>query len=350
MRDLFAQKVQEAREGKESEGMDIMGSLVRSSYSPDVVQKSTGKQGKGEVAEPILSDSDIFGNCFVIFLAGHETTANSIHFSIVELAKNPRHQRHVQDDVQRIFGNDDTESWNYDAKINTLLGSFIGAVMNEQLRLMPPVVNIPKSVTKAQDQEITVDGQKYTVPAGAEMGLNTIGLHRNPRYWPTQKSAISGKEDDLDDFNPDRWMLRRDDSKQASLSSSPDSSEDEFGSVTGSTSSGELFRPVRGSYIPFSDGARSCLGRRLAQIEVSSCLAVMFQKHSFELAVDDWATDEEVAKMSDEAKREIYKKAVDRATNTMRGATSVITLKLHPGFIPLRMVRKGEERFIHLIE
>lgn len=349
MNELFAQKVKEALEGKESEGMDIMGSLVRSSYSPKNTQKTLGGVEKGEIPESVLSDSDIFGNCFVIFLAGHETTANSIHFSIVELARSARHQRQLQAEVQRIFGDSDPTTWDYDSKINTLLGGFVGAVMNEQLRLMPPVVNVPKSVTKGQDQDITIDGKKFTLPAGAEMGLNTIGLHRNPKYWPTQPSKLTGKEDDLDDFNPERWLLKRGEGiKPAEISA--ESSEDEYGCATGRTTSAELYRPVRGSYIPFSDGARSCLGRRLAQIEVSACLAVIFQKYSIELAVDEWASDEEVAKMSGEEKKALYQKASDKAKEIMRGATSVITLKLNPGHIPVRIVPKGEERFITLLD
>lgn len=347
MHELFAQKVQEAQEGKETHGMDIMGSLVKSSYSTKNAS-SPGRAEKAEVAP--LTDSEIYGNCFVIFLAGHETTANSIHFSIVELARAPKHQRHLQAEIQKIVGEEEPEIWNYDSKINTLLGSFVGAVMNEQLRLMPPIVNIPKSVTKSQDQEIMIDGKKFTLPAGAEMGLNTIGLHRNPRYWPTQPSKITNKENDLDDFNPERWLRKREIKglKQADLSA--DSSEDEFGCATGRTTSAELFHPVRGSYIPFSDGPRSCLGRRLAQIEVTAVLAVVFQKHSVELAVDEWASDEEVAKMSVEEKKAVYQKAVVKAGESMRTATSRITLKMHEGFIPVRVVPKGRERFIHLLD
>jgi hypothetical protein len=79
-------------------------------------------------------------------------------------------------------------------------------------------------------------------------------------------------------------------------------------------------------------------------------LAVIFQSYSIELAVDEWASDEEVKNMSDGKKREVYRKAQEKARKTIRGATTMITLKLHPGFIPVRLVRKGEERFIHLVD
>lgn len=150
MSELFAQKVEEAREGKLSEGIDIMGMLVRSSYGDSKTRKpSPGHAEKGEVGKPILSDSDILGNAFVMIVAGHETTANSIHFSLMELAINPRAQRLLQKEVQSIFGDEPSETWDYDSNINTLLGGVVGAVLNEQLRIMPPVIAIPKQIGRA---------------------------------------------------------------------------------------------------------------------------------------------------------------------------------------------------------
>ena len=49
---------------------------------------------------------------------------------------------------------------------------------------------------------------RITPPAGAHVALCTIGVHRNPRYWPNQPSKISNRPDDLDDFIPERWLVR----------------------------------------------------------------------------------------------------------------------------------------------
>jgi cytochrome P450 len=64
--------------------------------------------------------------------------------------------------------------------INALLSGIVGAVLNEQLRIMHPVVAIPKQVSKYQDQIIVVDGKRFKLPAGAHMSLNIVGIHRNP--------------------------------------------------------------------------------------------------------------------------------------------------------------------------
>jgi len=348
MNELFDQKKKEAEEGKHGEGLDIMGSLVRSSYGDSATKKSSLSQAeKGETTKRILSDSDILGNAFVMIVAGHETTANSIHFSLMELAINPKSQRLVQKEVYSIFKDTSPETWDYDSNINTLLGGMVGAVLNEQLRLMPPVIAIPKSVTKSSDQDIILDGKKVTLPAGAHIALNTIGAHRNPKYWP----RMPGDGEDLENFRPERWLVKvAADGTQQVDSATESEGDDDFGGFTGEDSSAQLFRPVRGSYLPFSEGARSCLGRRLAQVKIMAVLAVIFQNYSIELAVDEWATDEEVSQMNDDEKRALYKKAQAKARKTIRSATSVITLKLHPGFIPVRVVKKGEERFLGIID
>lgn len=349
MNEMFATKIEEAREGVVTEGMDIMGTLVRSSYGENG-SRTLDQAEKDKVKPHVLSDSDILGNAFVMILAGHETTANSIHFSLIELAINPKSQRDLQDEVSNLFGNTPPETWEYDASMNALLGGMCGAVLNEQLRLMPPVIAIPKHVTRHSDQSITVDGKKYTFPAGSKVWFATPNVHRNPRYWPTRPSTVSERDDDLNDFKPERWLVT---SKDAGDSGSENTSDDEFGGFTGQDAHKKLFRPVRGSYIPFSDGPRSCLGRRLAQVKVMAVLAVIFQTCSIELAVDQWATDEEVAKMSKEERKTLYKKAQDEARALIRSATARITLKLHPPgqtYIPVRVVRKGEERFVNIIE
>jgi cytochrome P450 len=79
MNELFAQKVEEAHQGDHDDGMDIMGSLVRSSYGKNLgaTKSSLAQVEKGEHKIRPLSDSDILGNAFVMIVAGHETTANS---------------------------------------------------------------------------------------------------------------------------------------------------------------------------------------------------------------------------------------------------------------------------------
>ena len=75
-------------------------------------------------------------------------------------------------------------------------------------------------------------------------------------------------------------------------------------------------------------------------------LAVIFQRYSIELAVDEWASDEDVEAMSMEEKKSLYEIAQKKARQTIRTATSIITLRLHSSSVPFRLVTKGQERFI----
>lgn len=361
MYEFLRDKTEDAQRGGEGERgdqrMDIMGQLVRAKYG----RKNKARNGPATststtAATDELSDSDIMGNSFVILVAGHETTANTLHFTLVELATHPAAQRALQADVDRLLGADsDPLGWEYDAHINALMASRVAACMNETLRLTPSVADIPKEVSPAAEQSLALGTTRHVLPRGMTIMLNTIGAHRNPRYWPAGEvrggdgEALQEKDedDDLDEFRPERWY-------RASLGAkaeTADEDEEDFGGFQGPDTSAQMYRPVRGSFIPFSDGPRSCLGRRIAQVEMVAALAVLFQRYSVELAVDEWASDEAVGRMGPEERRALYEKARTKSRETVRMASSLLTLKLHGDLkVSVRLVRRGEERFLGLMD
>ncbi|KAI1380675.1 cytochrome P450 [Hypoxylon crocopeplum] len=345
LNEFLQEKIEDVRKGNNTEGLDIMGSLVRTSYGDEQVSAS-GKKGP-QIAK--LSDSEIIGNAFINIVAGHESTANVLHFALVELATNPASQRRLQQDLDNIIGDADPTTWDYEANINPLLGSMAGATINETLRLVPPVVDIPKMVSPTQDQPITIDGVQYLLPRKATIGMVVIASQRNPRYWPTKPSKITEAETDIDDFVPERWFQTELTKGDGAAVEGADT--EDLGGFAGSDTSAQLYRPPRGAFIPFSDGARACLGRRMAIVELISALAVIFQKYSIELAVDEWASDEKIAGMSKDEKAKTYKMAQQNSRETIKGATSMITLKLHgTNHVPVRLVRRGDERFVDWVD
>lgn len=344
MDEFIQDKVAEVRSGEQvKEGMDIMGQLVRSRYG-----KSSSEDG-GK-----LSDSDIIGNAFIMIVAGHETTANTLHFMLLELANNPAAQRAVQRDIDAIFEKgSDPSHWNYESSINAMLASHIGASMNEILRLMPAVVGMPKQVSKAHgDQTVTIDGEKHWLPAGMTIIMSSVAAQRNARYWPTRPSKIEpGKPHDLDDFDPERWFRSSSSISGGKEEVKEGADTEDYGGFQGPDTSASLFRPVRGAFIAFSDGPRACLGRRIAQVEMLAAIATIFHEYSLELAVDEWASDKEVTKMSVEEKQRVYKLAQDASRTKIKKATSQLTLGFHGKyFVPVRLVKRGEERFLNLVD
>ncbi|KAJ2905525.1 hypothetical protein MKZ38_005169 [Zalerion maritima] len=335
----YKQRAIQAGDGGEP-GMDIMGQLVHTQYGRE---KSSGKGKKEQIK---LDDQEIIGNAFIMILAGHETTANSLHFVMLELAMHPESQRALQRDVDAIFGRDsDPLTWEYEENVGPLLGSTVGASMNELMRVIPSVLEVPKMVSPDRDQPLMIDGKKHILPKGMSIGLIVPGVQRNPRYWP--KGDKNAEEHDANKFNPSRWIQQPDAKTKADEEDSDSAPAEDWGGYQGPDSSPSLFRPVRGSYIPFSDGARSCLGRRIAQVEVVAALSVISQNYSVELAVDEWATDEEVAVMTKDQRRELYKRAIKEADDTILTASQLITLKLRQKHVPVRLVKRGCERFLN---
>jgi cytochrome P450 len=352
MKEALDWKRKEVEVGKatESESMDIMGQLVRSQMQ---IKNDASSQ---------LEDRELLGNMFVMILAGHETVANSIHFSMVFLALHPQSQRRLQRDLDQILQGREPSEWDYDRDLPQLFGSMAGAVLNETLRLVPPVPDIPKSTWGVDDQPVTINGETKYVPGGTYIGMSTISSHRNPKSWPAGKPTypggkpahpISNLDNDLEEFRPERWLLAD------GASTTEEQKEKDRGAMPSESSAGgdlnineaadtseRLYKPVKGSYIPFSDGYRSCIGRRFAQVEALAALAVVFQNYSVELAVDKHASDEKVIQMDTDARAEVWQKAAEDARELLlNGMAVIISLQMRKGHVPLRLVRRGKEKF-----
>ncbi|MCJ1243607.1 hypothetical protein MMC30_000804 [Trapelia coarctata] len=377
MNEMFQAKKADIIAGKETDGLDLMGALVKGA---GITAASSGEQTK-----QILTDAEIMGNAFVFILAGHETAANSIHFSILYLALKISSQRRLQTDLDTIFEGKPTSEWDYERDLPKLFGGMAGAILAEELRLIAPVANIPKCTLKNTTQPIVIKGKKCTVPQDVLINFTTNAVHRNPKFWPAGPPSdpqrpvhhTSNTDNDLEEFKPERWFVKEPNSSPANGANAhanghakganghadpkaadshtaipaattiaPSAETDDLGVSTAADTAQNLYRPPRGAYIPFSEGYRACIGRRFAQVEVLAVLAVLFSQYSVELAVDEWASDEEVEKMGEAERREVWGKAWDSAMEKLRtGLESVITLQMRRDVVPLRWVKRGSERF-----
>ncbi|KAK3696633.1 hypothetical protein LTR37_017814 [Vermiconidia calcicola] len=346
MREMYRDKRNEVKLGESREGMDLMGALVKgagiTTESLNAESNADPEKAGATSNKQLLSDEEILGNAFVFILAGHETAANTIHFSILFLAMHWSSQKRLQEDLDAILGDKPISEWDYDEDVPKLFGSMCGAVMNEELRIIPPVIGIPKSTLKGRPQGLQVNGQHVTVPEDCLITLNTAALHRNPKYWPHTS------EEDLLEFRPERWLL---DATKTNANTDDDTYAEEDGmNFDGPDkrpdTASNLLRPPKSSYIPFSEGYRSCLGRRFAQVEILAVLAVIFKTWSVELDVSEHLTDEELATASEEQKREAWNKADARARYLLRnGMMTIITIQMRKDKVPMRFVQRGDERF-----
>ncbi|KAF9267532.1 cytochrome P450 [Marasmius fiardii PR-910] len=178
-----------------------------------------------------LDDSELMSNIFIFLLAGHETSSHTLSFAFGLLAL---HQDEQEKLCQHIISICPDRLPNY-ADMPALTRSL--AVIYETLRLLPPVVGVPKQSN--EDTTIVVsneEGQTKSVPVpkGTNVIFHATGVHYNPRYWK-----------DPHEFLPERFL--------------GDWSRDAF--------------------VPFSVGARSCLGRRFSEIESVAILTVLIKHY-----------------------------------------------------------------------
>jgi len=158
--------------------------------------------------------------------------------------------------------------------------------MFETLRLFPPVVLVPK-VTLNGDQLLL---GKHFLPKDTTVMYDIVNVHRNRKYW----------DEDVDTFNPSRFDGRKS-TAQVEMRD------------TGDTAPGASYEkiklPPKGSFAPFSEGSRSCLGtscfvkvntgRKFAQVEIVGCVTTVIRKWQVELK-EGW-TPERVWKALDQS-------------------------------------------------
>ncbi|KAL1960211.1 hypothetical protein VTO42DRAFT_8754 [Malbranchea cinnamomea] len=241
-----------------------------------------------------LSAKELIGNMHVFTFAGFETTANALRFTLVLLALHPEKQKWMRQGIKEALQGqpEDPREWQYTEVYPKLVAPL--CVMMETLRLFAPVVSVPKS-TGSSPSSIVVDGKPYILPLNTDINLNCDVAHHRRDYWGP----------DAFSFVPERWDARNTESFLAK-------NEGLSGLVAPGLEYNTLHKPIRGSYLPFSDGYRACLGKKFAQVEFVAALAVIFRDYEVTPAkVSPGESDEE---------------AMKRALKILNNTVSILTL------------------------
>jgi cytochrome P450 len=166
-----------------------------------------------------------------MILAGHETTAVTLFWSLMLMAGAPHEQERVADEVRGIDITPDNAMDLLPRLIRTR------AVINEALRLYPPAFTIVREAI-GPDRVGEID-----IPRHSVLMIAPWILHRHRRYWR-----------DPDAFDPSRFL--------------PDAPT-----------------PPRFAYLPFGAGPRVCVGAQFALTEATLVLAMLIRR--FEVVLDD---------------------------------------------------------------
>jgi len=183
-----------------------------------------GDDGEG------MTDAELLEETMTLFLAGHETTALALTYTLYLLAAHPDIYEKLLAEVDSVLaGRAPTAK---DAEHMP----FTSAVVRESMRLYPPAW----TMARLADQPMVVAG------VALEPGDQAITCQ-----WVVQRDPRWFREPDV--FRPQRWLT------------------DECKSVP------------RFAYFPFGGGPRVCIGQHFALLEMLVVVARMSQSFTFEL-------------------------------------------------------------------
>ncbi|KAI8361722.1 cytochrome P450 [Blakeslea trispora] len=183
-----------------------------------------------------LSDDELRSNLCIFFLAGHDTTANTLAFTLYELAVNPELQEKAREEALRILG--DAPEDVIPTIEQTKQMDYINMVMKETMRRHTPVYSTTNRVAL---EDIELSGNY--IPKGSEISIDIYNLHHNPDVWQ-----------DPYRFDPDRFL--------------PGGEADQHKGI---------------AWVPFSNGGRQCIGMNFSLAEQRVVLSMMLRKFKWSL-------------------------------------------------------------------
>ncbi|XP_042016407.1 cytochrome P450 71A6-like [Salvia splendens] len=120
-----------------------------------------------------------------VFSAGTDTSSNALDWTMVELMRNPSVMKTLQNEVGEVVGRNCNIVEEDLAKM-----SYLKVVMNDNLRLHPPV---PLLVPRESTKDTVILG--YDVAVGTRVLVNAWKIGRDPTLWK-----------DPEEFRPERFL------------------------------------------------------------------------------------------------------------------------------------------------
>lgn len=169
-----------------------------------------------------FSRDELINEIGVFFLAGHETTASGLTWTLFILSQQPQVVARIREEVSRVAGDGPLELE------HTRKLPFVRNVFREALRLYPPITFLPR--VAAEDLSL---GDRQ-VKRGTMIMIAPWSMHRHERLW-----------ENPDRFDPDRF---------------------------------DREVPV-GAYLPFGTGPRICIGAAFATLEATLVIARLVRRY-----------------------------------------------------------------------
>jgi cytochrome P450 len=175
-----------------------------------------------------MNDEQLVDNLLTFYLAGHETTAKALTWTLYLVARSPEWARALQEEIARVAGGGALRA-EHVAQL-----SLTQQVLKESMRLYPPVPLMTRQAVA--DTRLGA----HPVRAGASVVMPIYAIHRHARRWA-----------DPDAFDPARFAPER----EAAI--------------------------PRYQYMPFGAGPRICIGMGFAMLEATAMLATLLRHADF---------------------------------------------------------------------
>ncbi|PPQ93824.1 hypothetical protein CVT25_013533 [Psilocybe cyanescens] len=237
----------------------INASVVATKVAKDVITAKYRDNGslranESENEKTRMSEDEMVAQMRTMLLAGFETTATSLTWTLLELALHPD----VQDKLRREIHQKERD---VKARGDTQFSAsdfedmpYLTAVLKESLRIHPAAYAIFREPTKDEiiplSTPITTRSgnliNEIVVPKGTKITLSINGFNRN--------KTIFGPDSHM--YDPDRWLTP--------------------GRIEKTVTVG-----VYGKSLTFSGGVRSCIGWRFAVLEIQAFLVELIGNFEF---------------------------------------------------------------------
>jgi len=181
-----------------------------------------------------IEPSELVGEAVLLVGAGSDTSSTAMASCLFYLLRNPETLEKLNREVRSAFC--DVEDIRAGATLLSL--RYLRPCIDEAMRMTPPVPGVLSR--KVLPGGATVDG--HQLDAGTVVGVPIYAIHHNEQYFPDSFS-----------FLPERWI--------------------EGSKTPLFVATQEVLALERSAFCPFSLGSRQCIGKKMAYMELLTCIA-----------------------------------------------------------------------------
>ncbi len=217
------------------------GQLIEDTIMGIINERRASGEDKGDLLSMLLmavdeedggqmTNKQVRDEAMTLFIAGHETTANALAWSLYLLAQHPDIEAKLAHEIQTVL-------CNKPATIADLARlPYNEMVVKEAMRLYPPAWIISREAIN----DIELGG--YPIRKGSILLMSMWVMHHHPKYW-----------EEPERFDPERFAPGWED------------------------------RVPKYAYFPFGGGPRICIGNQFAMMEAQLVLATIMQQFHMQL-------------------------------------------------------------------